>query len=99
MKCRRKHCISSVFREETTFISKRIFLIRTFLESIDWKEGECVKGMWTALYLPESGFLPRLLDGPFIDYTPALKKCGGGVYWFTSVRPSVCPSIRSSILL
>ena len=29
-------------------------------------------------------------------YTPALKKWG--VYWFTSVRHSVCPSIHPSVL-
>ena len=30
------------------------------------------------------------------DYTPALKKWG--VYWFTSVRGSVCLSVRPSVI-
>ena len=43
----------------------------------------------------------------FNNYTPALKKCvcvgggggGGGLYWFTSVRHSVRPSvIRPSVI-
>ena len=37
-----------------------------------------------------------VMDKSICHYTPALKKWG--VYWFTSVRHSVCPSVRPSVI-
>jgi hypothetical protein len=50
---------------------------------------------WSKSDYPSWSYCPFFINFFFLIYTPSPRR-GRGVYCFTSVRPSVCPSVRPS---